>query len=52
MLTAKVGIDTKQVLRHHIEFMKIAEQINSGKFLVTEKKFYNDQSDYIEKLFK
>jgi hypothetical protein len=35
----------------HIHFMKIAEQINSGECLITEKQFYNDQADYIEKLY-
>ena len=49
MLNAK--IDMKETVRQHINFMKYADEINRGECLVTEKKFYNDQADYIEKLY-
>jgi hypothetical protein len=44
-------IDIKKLLHDHITFMKLAERINNGEFIITEKKFYNDQADYIEKLY-
>lgn len=44
-------IDLKKVLQEHIKFMKFAEQINRGECIITEKKFYNDQADYIDKLY-
>lgn len=52
--TLKTKIDIKQVLSNHIYFMKVAEQINNGKFVFLDEKFkkiYNDQADYIENLY-
>jgi len=34
-----------------LSFLKIAEEINNGKFIITNKDFYNKQADYIDKLF-
>ena len=31
--------------------MKLAEQINNGEFIICDKQFYNNQADYIEKLY-
>jgi hypothetical protein len=50
----KTTIDLKQILSNHIYFMKVADQINNGKFIFLDKKFikfYNDQADYIENLY-
>lgn len=47
----KSKIDIKKLVCDHIHFMKLADQINNGEFLITEKKFYNEQADYIEKLY-
>ena len=47
----KSKVDIKQLIDHHIHFTKLAETINNGECLITEKKFYNNQADYIEKLY-
>ena len=47
----KTRIDVKKIVSEHICFMKLAEQINNGEHLITEDKFYNEQADYIEKLY-
>jgi hypothetical protein len=47
----KTKIDIKKLVSDHIQFMKFAEQINNGKRVITEEKFYNEQADYIEKLY-
>jgi len=44
-------IDIRNMVSQHIHFMKLAEQINNGELIITDKKFYNDQADYIEKLY-
>jgi hypothetical protein len=44
-------IDVRQIIYQHLEFMNFAEQINNGECLITDKKFYNQQADYIEKLY-
>ena len=46
----KTKIDIKKIIYQHIKFTKYAEQINNDEFLITDKKFYHDQADYIEKL--
>ena len=43
-------IDIKKVLSDHIQFIKIANRINNGAH-GGDKKFYNNQADYIEKLY-
>ena len=47
----KIKIDKKKLVSHHIKFMKLSEQINNGECLVADKKFYNEQADYIEKIY-
>jgi hypothetical protein len=47
----KTKIDIKKLMIDHIDFIKLAEKINKGQFLITEKKFYNEQADYIENLY-
>ena len=44
-------IDIRIMVSQHIRFMKLAAQINRGELVFTDKKFYNDQADYIEKLY-
>ena len=39
--------DKKELIKNHIHFMKLAEKINNGICLVVDKKFYNEQADYI-----
>jgi hypothetical protein len=46
----KTKIDIKKLVCDHIEFMKIAERMNNGQHIITEK-FYNEQADYIKKLY-
>ena len=41
----------KNEMGFHIQFMKIAEQKNNNKHIITEKQFYHNQADYIEKLY-
>ena len=47
----KTKVDIKKIVLDHITFMKYADQINNGECIVTDKKFYNDQADYIETLY-
>jgi hypothetical protein len=47
----KSKIDIKKLIYDHIHFMKLSEQINNGEFIITDKKHYNKQADYIEKLY-
>jgi len=47
----KTNIDIKKLIGEHITFMKVAEQINNNECIITDKKIYNDQADYIEKLY-
>jgi len=47
----KSNIDIKKVISDHMHFMKISEQINNGEFIITDKDYYNQQADYIEKLY-
>lgn len=42
----------KKVLEEHIKFCKHAEEMKQGKLIITDKKIYNDQADYIEKQCK
>jgi len=46
----KTKIDIKKLISDHIDFIKVAEQINNSEHIITEK-FYNEQADYIEKLY-
>ena len=39
----------KQTIHTFLRFYKIAEQINNGELIITDKEFYNNQADYIEK---
>ncbi len=47
----KKKFDIKKIVLDHIYFMKLAEQINNGELTIADKKFYNDQADYIENLY-
>jgi hypothetical protein len=42
----------KKCISDFIHFTKIAQEINNGEFRISDKKFYNDQSDYIENIMK
>jgi hypothetical protein len=44
--------DLRQILKHHISFVKLAEGINNGELLICDKKYYDDQADYVEDFFK
>uniref|UniRef100_A0A6C0LE21 Uncharacterized protein n=1 Tax=viral metagenome TaxID=1070528 RepID=A0A6C0LE21_9ZZZZ len=33
-----------------LEFIKLADRINNGELVICDKKFYNNQADYIEKI--
>ena len=48
----KNRLDVKKIVSEHISFMKFAEQINNGEHVITEDKFYNEQADYIEKVYR
>ena len=47
----KSDVDIKKLICDHIHFIKLAEQINNGQHTITEKKFYDNQADYIEKIY-
>lgn len=38
----------KEMLPNFLQFVKHEESINSGDFLITDKKYYNNQLDYLE----
>lgn len=42
----------KHRLREHIIMTRVAEQINNGQAIVSDKQFYNEQANYIDRLFK
>jgi len=46
----RTNFDIKELIHNHLHFMKLAEQINNGACIKSNKKFYNDQADYIDKL--
>jgi hypothetical protein len=41
----------KKSISDFLDFIKLAERINNNEFLICDKKFYNDQADYIENLY-
>ena len=47
----KSKFDIKKLIYDHIHFMKLSEQINNGEFIITDEKHYNNQADYIEKVY-
>ncbi len=42
----------KDYLKNHCDLIKIADKINNGGILIYDKKFYNDQADYVEQMNK
>lgn len=48
--TLKTKVDIKKLIEQHIQFKKYADQINNDECLVSEKKNYNTQADYVEEL--
>jgi len=44
----KSSIDIPTLVRLHIDFMKMSDQINNGELIITNKEHYNKQADYIE----
>ena len=46
------NMDIKRLVCKHIIFIKFAEQINNGELIICDKKFYDDQADYIENLYQ
>ena len=46
------SLTKKELITQYINFIKFAEKINGRGFIVTDKKYYNAQADYIEKCFK
>ena len=47
----KTKFDIKKIIREHIRFTKFAEQINNDECIITNRKFYDEQADYIKKLY-
>ena len=47
-ITLKSKLNIKKVISDYLKFIKISEQINNGKFIITNKEFYNKQANYIE----
>lgn len=45
-------VDVKKFMCDHVRFVKMSEQINGGKLLVSNGEHYNKQADHIEKLVK
>lgn len=46
----KTREDSKKHLKEHLEFIKIAERINNGEFLIHNQEHYDKQLDFIEKM--
>ena len=44
-------VGVKGVVSHHVQFVKYAEQMNRGVQVITERTFYDDQADHIERLY-
>jgi len=42
----------KKTISEFINFTKLAERINNGELLICDKKFYDNQADYIESIIK
>lgn len=40
----------QNIISTFMKFVKLADQMNNGKFLICDKEFYNNQADYIEKI--
>jgi hypothetical protein len=40
---------TKEFIKNYLSFCNLAKQINEGEFLIADRKFYDDQADYVEK---
>jgi len=44
--------DMKYVIKEFIDFTKIADTINNGKYIVMNKEYYDNQADYVEEKIK
>jgi hypothetical protein len=42
----------KDMIKEFIWFTKLADIINSGECIVTDKEHYNNQADYVEEKIK
>jgi len=42
----------KELIKIFIKFINHANEINQGEFLINDKKYYDDQADYVENFFK
>lgn len=43
----KLRVDVKELIRTNLKFYEYAKQMNEDKFLINDKKLYNEQLDYI-----
>lgn len=41
------GIDVKQLIREHLRSVQLAEEMNTGKFIITDENYYKAQADYV-----
>ena len=48
-LSIMKDIEIKYTISQFLHFMKIAEEINNGKCIVSDKEYYHSQADYIDK---
>ena len=46
----KTRIDIKKYTCSHFKFIKLAEQINNGEFVICDRKHYDEQGDYVLKM--
>ena len=44
--------DMKDVIKEFIDFTKLADTINNGKYIVMNKEYYDNQADYVEEKIK
>jgi hypothetical protein len=42
----------KEIIKIFIKFIKHANEINQDEFLINDKKYYDDQADYVELFLK
>jgi hypothetical protein len=41
----------RELMCNHCRFIKLAERINNGELIITDKIHYNNQADYIENIY-
>jgi hypothetical protein len=48
----KTCYDVKKIIEEHLLFCDFATRINKGEIIISNKKYYNNMADFVEKSFK